>query len=179
MSGRLGLEDRAPELDLSVGALVVYGGHGVGRICARSFESGEDSEASRVVLEFASGLSVILPLERAEACLRPTAGPGELDDVRATLRSRSTQNEQPAQARRRTTQSKIVVGDPVGLAEVVRDAVERQRRFAPGSTLSPAEQELYWKARRLLAAELVVAAHIDEAEAEAWIESQLDRTGDQ
>ena len=179
MSDRLPLEDRAPELDLSVGALVVYGGHGVARIRARNSESGEDPEASRVVLEFASGLSVILPLERAEACLRPTASPSELDDVRATLRSRGTPNEQPVQARRRTTQSKIVVGDPVGLAEVVRDAVERQRQFAPGSTLSPAEQELYQKTRRLLAAELVVAADIDEAEAEAWIESQLDRTDDQ
>jgi RNA polymerase-interacting CarD/CdnL/TRCF family regulator len=179
VSGRLGLEDRAPGLDLSVGALVVYGGHGIGRISARNIESGRDPEASRVVLEFASGLSVILPLERAEACLRPTAGPSELDDVRATLRSRSTPIEQPAQARRKTTQTKIVVGDPVGLAEVVRDAVERQRQFAPGSTLSPAEQELYQKARRLLAAELVVAADIDEAEAQAWIESQLDRTDDE
>jgi RNA polymerase-interacting CarD/CdnL/TRCF family regulator len=177
MSGRLRLAAREPGLDLGVGALIVYGGHGVGRVSARRPAKGENAEGATVVLEFPSGLSVILPLERAEECLRPPAGATECEAVRAALRARNTPIEQSWQARTRTMQTKIAVADPVGLAEIVRDAVERQRRFGAGATLSSAEQELYQKARRLLAAELAVAADIDEAEADAWIESHLDRDG--
>jgi RNA polymerase-interacting CarD/CdnL/TRCF family regulator len=177
MSSRLRLVAREPRLDLGVGALIVYGGHGVGRVSARGPAKGDSSEGDTVVLEFPSGLSVILPLERAEACLRPPAGATECEAVSAALRSRNTPIEQSWQARTRSTRTKIALGDPVGLAESVRDAVERQRRSANGSTLSSAEQELYQKARRLLAAELAVAADIDEAEAEAWIESHLEPDG--
>jgi RNA polymerase-interacting CarD/CdnL/TRCF family regulator len=178
VSGSLRLVGRDPELDLGVGALVVYGSHGLGRVTATSARKGDDTDEATVVLEFPSGLSVILPLERAEACLRPPAGATEIEAVRAVLRSQNTPAEQSWQSRTRTTRTKIALGDLVGLAEVVRDAVERQRRFAAGSTLSSAEQELYRKARRLLAAELAVAAAIDEAQAETWIERQLDRNGE-
>ena len=67
---------------------------------------------------------------------------------------------------------KIAAGEPVGLAEVVRDAVVRQRR-SPSGALSMYERELYLKARRLLAAELGAATATDEAQAEAWIDGQL------
>jgi RNA polymerase-interacting CarD/CdnL/TRCF family regulator len=163
-----------PELDLDVGALVVYGSHGLGRVTATSARNGDAGDGATVALEFPSGLSVILPIERAEACLRPPAGATEIEAVRAALRNGNTPTEQSWQSRTRMTRTKIAHGDPVGLAEVVRDAVERQRRFAAGSTLSSAEQELYRKARRLLAAELAVAAALDEAQADAWIEHQLD-----
>jgi RNA polymerase-interacting CarD/CdnL/TRCF family regulator len=174
MSGRLGLVDRAPELNLAVGALVVYGGHGLGRVTATSHTKSLDKQGATVVIEFPSGLSVTLPLKRAEACLRPPAGATEIETVRAALRRRNTPIEQSWQARTRTTRTKIALGDPVGLAEIIRDGVERQRRLAERSTLSFAEEKLYRTARRLLAAELAVAAGVDEAHAETWIESQLD-----
>jgi RNA polymerase-interacting CarD/CdnL/TRCF family regulator len=170
---QLRLVDPERELDLSVGALVVYGSHGIGRVCARTTEKRDRAGEATVVLEFQSGLSVILPLERAETCLRPPAGASELADVRATLRCRDVPVERSWQARTRATRARIAVGEPAGLAEVVRDGVERQRRHATGSTLSSVEQELYLKARRLLVPELVHAAGIDEVEAEAWIDDQL------
>jgi CarD family transcriptional regulator len=162
-------------LDLSVGALVVYGGHGLGRVTARRTSNGEDAGSASIVLEFTSGLSVILPLERAESCLRSPADARAFEAVRAVLRSQNATIERSWQTRTQTTRAKIAAGDPVALAEVVRDAAERQRRFAAGSKLSDAEQQLYQKARRLLAAELAVATNIDEAQAETWIETQLDR----
>jgi RNA polymerase-interacting CarD/CdnL/TRCF family regulator len=128
-----------PALDLGVGALVVYGGHGLGRVTARSAGKGDDAEGARVVLEFPSGLTFILPLERAETCLRPPASVSGLEAVRA--------------------------------------AVARQRRLTARTKLSSAEQKLHRKAREQLAADLAVAAGIDEAQAETWIESQLDRNG--
>jgi len=176
VSGRLRVVE--PGLDLSVGALVVYGGYGLGRVTARRQRNGGDTEDATIVLDFASGLSVILPLERAESCLRPPAGARAFADVRTVLRSPNPTVEPSWQVRTRTSRAKIAAGDPVGLAEVVRDAVERQRGVAAGPARASAEQELYLKARRLLAAELAVAAGVDESQAENWIESQLERDAD-
>ncbi len=171
MSARLSLVDPGRELDLGVGSLVVYGAHGLGRVTAGQ---SVDVTAATVCIEFESGLSVILPLERAEACLRPPAGANELEAIGAVLRSRDTEIEESWQARSRATRTKIALGETGGLAEVVRDAIERKRRSAPGWSLSTAEQELYRKARHLLAAELAVAAGLDEDGADNWIELQLE-----
>ena len=173
---RVAPDDGRHELDLAVGALVVYGSHGLGRVTGRKARHGGASDGPTVVVEFASGLSVILPLERAESCLRAPAGAHELEAARAALRARPGQTEQAWRDRTQTTRTKIALGGLVELAEVVRDAVERQRLRASGSMASPAEQELYRKARRLLAAEVAVAGALDESEAGTWIEDQLDRT---
>jgi CarD family transcriptional regulator, regulator of rRNA transcription len=171
----LPLAGREPGLDLSVGAVVVYGSHGIGRVSARNPGNRGEPAGGTVALEFESGLSVILPLERAEACLRPIADARGLEDVRAALCARDVPIEPAWQARSRTTRTKLAAGEPVGLAEVVRDGVERRRRSTTGSTPSPAEQELYRKARQLLVTELVLAAGMDETEAERWIDDQLHR----
>jgi RNA polymerase-interacting CarD/CdnL/TRCF family regulator len=163
--------DETP-LDLRVGALVVYGGHGLGRVSGERHGGGDtDSEVS-IVVEFEGGLSVTLPLERAAACLRPVADADKLARIADALRNDGTPREASWQARTRVTRTKIAAGEPVGLAEVVRDAVVRQRR-SPSGALSMYERELYLKARRLLAAELGAATATDEAQAEAWIDGQL------
>jgi RNA polymerase-interacting CarD/CdnL/TRCF family regulator len=165
-------------LDLSVGALVVYGSYGIGRVSSPKANGRRSAMAATVVVEFSSGLSVVLPLERARACLRPLAGVIELDDVRAALRVRDVPIEQSWRARSLSMRSKISAGETVGLAEVVRDSVERTRRLAPRATLSPAELDLYKKARHLLAAELGAVVDLDESEAETWIDHQLRRAAD-
>ena len=159
-----------PELDLRVGAVVVYGEHGVGRVTRRSDKG---NGGGTVVVEFASDLSVTLPIDRAVLCLRSLASAVELARVEDALRARDTVVEKSWQVRTKTTRTKIASGEAVGLAEVVRDAVGRERQMAAGSGLSSYERELYLKARRLLAAELGVATGTDEAQAEAWIEVQL------
>lgn len=153
-------DGQAAELDLSVGALVVYGCHGIGRVSSRNAEGQSNPRSSlTVVVEFPSGLSVILPFERATTCLRPLAGAIELDHVRAALRAQDVPIEKSWRARSQSTRSKILAGETIGLAEVVRDSVHRKRHLTPGSTLSPAEQDLYKKARHLLAAELGAVTH--------------------
>jgi CarD family transcriptional regulator len=157
------------ELELHDGALVVYGGHGIGRV-SRDPSAGAND---RVVVEFESGLSVTLPLERAQACLRPVGGAREFDRVREILRSTEGSTETSWQARTRANKEKIASGQAVALAEVVRDAVRRQESLAAGSSLSVFERELYGKARKLLAAEVAASTGTDEADAEAWIDDQL------
>jgi RNA polymerase-interacting CarD/CdnL/TRCF family regulator len=165
------------QVDLSVGAMVVYGGYGLGRVaCTRDRGTGQYSSGS-VVLEFAGGLSVTLPRERAIACLRSVADQRELARVENALRHDNATVEKSWQARTRNTRTKIAAGDPVGLAEVVREAVTRQRTSASGA-LSMYENELYLKARRLLVAELGVATATDEVRADAWVDSQLEVSAD-
>jgi len=159
---------RAPELDLRVGSLVVYGGHGVARV-VRTEDGVQAADPGRsVVLEFASGLSVTLPIERAVTCLRPLAGEVELAQVRGILRSKEAATETSWHARTKDTRTKLAAGETVGLAEVVRDSAHRD-----GRTLSSHERDLYLKARRLLAAELAAATESDESQANAWIDAEL------
>ena len=104
--------------------------------------------------------------------------PDELARVEETLRRPRPADENGAGekswlVRATSTRTKIAAGEAVGLAEVVRDAVARQRRASSG-TLSTQERAFYLKARRLLAAELGVATATDEAQADAWIEDQLE-----
>ena len=71
---------------------------------------------------------------------------------------------------------KVAGGDPLALAEVVRDAACRERTLIAkrsGSQLSPSERGLYLKARRLLSGEISLAQGLEPPEADAWIEEQL------
>jgi RNA polymerase-interacting CarD/CdnL/TRCF family regulator len=67
----------------------------------------------------------------------------------------------------------------LGLAEVVRDCARREQRLiakGAGSRLSPSENDLYKRARRLLSGEIGLARGLEPAEADAWIEEQLAAT---
>ena len=178
MSSEPGSRAVEPALDLSLGATVVYGPHGIGRVSSRKSEGRVSDGSERVVVEFPSGLAIELPLARAEACLRPVADVRDLDDVRSALRTRNVPIEKSWQLRSRATRAKIAIGSPVGLAEIIRDAAERKRQSAASTRVSPAEHELYQKARNLLTAELSVVVELDETETSAWIDHQLDWNGE-
>ena len=129
-----------------------------------------------LVLELADGLSVTLPLGRARELLRPLLSKADLRRVQATLREEHTLSEDVWPKRRKDTQANLKDGDPLGLAEVVRDCARRELRLRAkhtGSQLSPSERALYLRARRLLTGEIGLARGLEPAEADAWIEEQL------
>ena len=157
------------EVSLAVGDVVVYAGHGVGRVAIR----GEQT----VVLEFAtSGLTVILPVERAFGCIRPVSTEAELVSVGQTLGGADPDVHSNWQRRLRAARAKLTGGEAVGLAEVIRDASRRDERASarnePGR-LSLTERQLYLKARQLLANEIGAARGVDPAHADEWIAEQL------
>jgi RNA polymerase-interacting CarD/CdnL/TRCF family regulator len=132
-----------------------------------------------LVLELADGLFVTLPLERARELLRPLLSEADQRRVQETLREDSTLTDDVWLKRRKDTQVKLAGGDPLGLAEVVRDGALRERRLIAkrnGSLLSPSERDLYMKARRLLSDEIGLAQGLEPVEADAWIEEQLAAT---
>ena len=111
--------------------------------------------------------------------LRPLAGETELACVGTTLREDRTVIADGWLKRSKATQTKLTAGQTVGLAEVVRDSAGRDRPpGADGKTvrLSPSEQQLYLKARQLLADEIGLVRGIESSEADDWIADQLSQT---
>jgi CarD family transcriptional regulator len=164
---------------LAVGDVVVYAPHGVGRVATREKRLVLGATQEILVLELADSLSVTLPVERARELLRPLLSEVDLRRVQETPREDHKLSEDVWLKRRKDTQVKLADGDPLGLAEVVRDCARRQQRLMgkrTGSQLSPSERDLYLRARRLLSGEIGLARGLDPADADAWIEEQLAAT---
>jgi CarD family transcriptional regulator len=161
---------------LTVGDVVVYAAYGVGRIVAREKRVIVGADEEIVVLELAHGLTVTLPLERAIRQLRPPVDEADMRRVQQTLREAGTPSSDVWLKRRKDTQAKLKGGDPVKLAEVVRDGAQRVRTLAARPSkpqLSAGERDLYMRARQLLSGEIRVVRGVEEADADAWIEEQL------
>jgi RNA polymerase-interacting CarD/CdnL/TRCF family regulator len=156
-----------------VGDVVVYGFYGVALIAA---SEGDAAAPTAIILEFASGLRVTLPSARARQALRSLADESDLARVEETLGADESTIEAHWAKRFRATQDKVVAGEAIGLAEVVRDGAHREHRQAlvSGPTPSPAERELYVRARHLLAEEVGAVRGIDPLRADAWITERID-----
>jgi RNA polymerase-interacting CarD/CdnL/TRCF family regulator len=160
---------RSP-LRLAVGDVVVYASHGIGRI--ESTHDAEGPEPAKIVLLLESRLRVTLPLAQAREALRSLAGEQELEDVRLTLRANVATSAEPWPRRRRFAQEKLAAGDIGGLAEIVRDGLQRERRLSTTSS-KPIPNELFRQARRLLTAEIAQCRGIEPEAADAWILRQV------
>ncbi len=158
----------------------MYASHGAGRVAARERTVVLGVEQEIVVLELADGLSVTLPMQRAREQLRPLVSEADVRRVQETLREDGVLSGDVWVKRLRQGQAKLSGGDPLELAEVVRDSARRERRLRGKGTksqLSSREKELYVKARQLLSGEIGLARGLEPAEADAWIDEQLTPTG--
>ena len=161
---------------MAVGDVVVYAAYGLGRVASREKALVQDVEQEMVVLEFDEGLTVSLPFERAHEQLRALASEAEIGRVQETLREDSAVSNEPWLSRQREARAKLAGGDPLGLAEIVRDGAARTRSLmAKGSKsqLSPGEKDIFVKARRLLCSEIAYVRGVRVTEADDWIDLQL------
>ena len=100
----------------------------------------------------------------------------DLKKVQKALRENSVVSDEIWSKRVQQAQEKLRSGDPLELAEIVRDGVRREQgKTTTGSPtkLSTSERALHLKARELLSGEIVVTRGVDQAEADAWIDEQL------
>jgi RNA polymerase-interacting CarD/CdnL/TRCF family regulator len=160
---------------LAVGDVVVYASHGIGRVASTHAAVG--TEPATVILLLESGLRVTLPLVRAREALRCLSGEPELEDVRLTLRADVAPAAGPWPQRRRFVQERLTAGEISGLAEIVRDGLQRERLLTTASSkrssARPIANEDFRKARRLLAAEIAASRGIEPEAADAWIVQQV------
>lgn len=130
------------------------------------------------MLALAGELRVELPLQRARELLRPLADESDISRVRKALRTDQPVSEGTWLKRQRASLSSLNEGDPIGLADIIRNSARRQ---AAGSSdgrkppLSLWEREIATKARSLLSTEIAFARDIEPEEANSWIDHQLSR----
>ena len=163
-------------MDLKVGTVVAYPPHGVGRVTAREKRVILGQEEEVVILQLGNELSVTLPISRAEEQLRPPATEADLKKVQKALREQGVVSDEIWSKRVQHAQEKLRSGDPLELAEIVRDGVRREQGKTSNGTptkLSTSERALHLKARELLSGEISVTRGLDLAAAEAWIDDQL------
>ena len=159
---------------LAVGDVVVYGAHGAGTVEARETRSIHGELQTVVVVALPGGLRVQLPLTLAQDQLRALVDEVGLATVGEVLRDAPPSSGESWLKRRREAMAKL--GDAIGLAEIVRDGHARETAPArgSGSRLAPSERELVLRARGLLTSEIALARNVPVADAEAWLDRQLD-----
>lgn len=166
-------------MKLAVGDIVVYGAHGAGPVAAREQRVILGAQQEVIVLALAGGLRVELPLDRARERLRPLATELDMTRVKETLSDGREGSEGTWLKRHKVALAKLTAGDPIALAEIIRDSTRRERRMrlakSANPMLSPREREMMTHARRLLSTEIAFLRGIEPEEADAWIDRQLER----
>ncbi len=161
---------------LEVGDVVVYAPLGVGRVSLREKRLVDGMEREIVVLDLANDLSVTLLVENAHELLRPVLGEAGLKRVQETLQEDGVWSAEVWSTRLKDAEAKLRRGDPLELAEILRDGAWRERTLTAKGTptqLSTSEKGLCRKARELLSGEIGFARGLDPTVAEAWIDEQL------
>lgn len=161
-------------MSLTVGEAVVYGAHGAGLVEAREARDVGGEPGVVVVLALSRGLSVQLPLDKAEELLRPVADEAELTRLQKVLTADAEPSSESWLRRQREAHAKL--GSALGLAEILRDGTDREDGQSPRSNLSPSERELFRRARELLTNEIALSRGVETSEASGWIDDQLSAT---
>ena len=112
---------------LAVGDSVVYRNHGVGRVAGREKQVVLGEKQEVVVVAFDDGLTITLPVELAQAQLRPLVTDTDLRLVGKALRGEVPLSGGNWLSRRRETLEKLAEGTPVALAQIVSEGAQRER----------------------------------------------------
>ena len=154
-----------------VGDKVVYPHHGAGTIVKK--ESREVLGQKREYLTIKilhNDMTVQVPSENADQVgLRTVIGEKEVAAVLKALTGGSTEMPKNWNRRFKHNRDKMKTGDVMELAEVVRNLALRDHEKG----LSTGEKQMFVKAKKILASELMYAKDMDEEEAAEWLEGVL------
>ena len=154
-----------------VGDKVVYPHHGAGRIM--KIEEKEVLGELRTYLTIQilhNDMTVMVPVENADrAGLRRVVDVGVVEEVLAVLRGNPTKMPKNWSRRYKHNREKLKTGDIFEVAEVVRNLAVRHA----DKGLSTGEKQMFSKAKKILASELMYARNITEQEATEFLEGVL------
>ena len=121
-------------------------------------------------------MTVMVPCCNADkAGLRRVIGEGDVKKVLAVLRDDVSQMPKNWNRRFKHNREKIKTGDVFELAEVVRNLAIRETEKG----LSTGEKQMYTRAKKILASEMMYALEKTEDEAEAYLDDVLSRSAEQ
>jgi len=159
-----------------VGDKVVYPHHGAGKIVKKELKEilGQRREYLTIQILY-NDMTVMVPCENAEtAGLRKVIAEETVDEVLAVLRDDGTQMPKNWNRRFKHNRDKIKTGDIFELAEVVRNLSIRDL----DKGLSTGEKQMFGRAKKILASELMYARDMQEQEAVDFLENLLEDIGE-
>jgi CarD family transcriptional regulator, regulator of rRNA transcription len=154
-----------------VGDKVVYPHHGAGTVVKKEKREvlGEKREYLTIKI-LHNDMTVNVPAENAEAVgLRKVIGEDMVKVVVKALTGGGTQMPKNWNRRFKHNRDKMKTGDILELAEVVRNLSLRDSEKG----LSTGEKQMFVKAKKILASELMYAKDMDEEEAAEWLDGVL------
>ncbi len=158
-----------------VGDKVVYPHHGAGNIIKKEQKEilGQRREYLTIQILY-NDMTVMVPTENADSAgLRKVIGEETVDEVLAVLRDDGTQMPKNWNRRFKHNRDKIKTGDIFELAEVVRNLSIRDL----DKGLSTGEKQMFGRAKKILASELMYARDMEEQEAIDFLENLLGDIG--
>jgi len=159
------------KLDFKSGQYVVYPTQGVGKLLRIEEQSIGDQKIKMMVIDFERNhMTLRVPVERAELSgLRPLSSAKKLDEAIASAKGKAGAKRMIWARRAAQYEENINSGDPMKLAEVVRDL---QRRSA-SDTMTFSARQLYLRALERMAQEFAVLHKMDLDAASEKIEDIL------
>lgn len=158
-------------MGFSVGETVVYPHHGAALIEAVETRNIGGVEQDYLVLRVEQGdLTVKVPAKNVEMVgVREVVGSDGLNEVFEVLRAPHTEEPTNWSRRYKANVEKLASGNPLKIAEVVRDLWRRDKERG----LSAGEKRMLTKAREILVGEIALAEASTKEEAESLLDKVL------
>jgi CarD family transcriptional regulator len=170
----LDLTREAECIDFEIGDNVVYPHHGAGKVVKKEAKEilGETRQYLTIKI-LHNDMTVMVPCENAgKAGLRRVIDEDTVTKVLAVLTDETSEMPKNWNRRFKHNRDKIKTGDIYELAEVVRNLAVREQ----DKGLSTGEKQMYTRAKKILASEMMYALDKTEDEAEAYLDDLLSRT---
>ncbi len=168
------LEDLEPVtevIEFEVDDHVVYPHHGAGKVLKKEVKKvfGEEREYLTIKI-LHNEMTVMVPCENAQlAGLRRVIDDVTVKKVLAVLEDKVSEMPKNWNRRFKHNRDKIKTGDIYELAEVVRNLAIREHHKG----LSTGEKQMFTRAKKIMASELMYALEKDEEDAEAFLDDLL------
>ena len=173
----LDIEREIEYIDFEIGDNVVYPHHGAGQVVKKEEKNilGEVREYLTIKI-LHNDMTVMVPCQNAgKAGLRRVIDEETVTKVLAVLADDVSEMPKNWNRRFKHNRDKIKTGDIYELAEVVRNLAVREQ----DKGLSTGEKQMYTRAKKILASEMMYALEKTEDEAEAYLDEVLLRTAEQ
>ena len=158
-------------IEFEIGDNVVYPHHGAGKVLRKEQKDilGETREYLTIKI-LHNDMTVMVPTENAAlAGLRRVIDEETVKKVLAVLQDECSDMPKNWNRRFKHNRDKIKTGDIYELAEVVRNLAIREHEKG----LSTGEKQMFTRAKKILASELMYALEMGEDEAEAHLDELL------
>ena len=172
----LDLTREAECIDFEVGDNVVYPHHGAGKVLKKEQKEifGERREYLTIKI-LHNDMTVMVPTDNAgKAGLRRVIDEETVQKVLGVLSDEVSEMPKNWNRRFKHNRDKIKTGDIYELAEVVRNLAIREAQKG----LSTGEKQMFTRAKKILASELMYALEMGEEEAEEHLDEILSRSAD-